>query len=125
MLKEKGSLKAGGREPGAGSRTTQITILPCALRPLPCASGPDLFLTGRRCTHAKIIILRDLIVRLHEPEDLTTLRRSSLTTSYRLYITVIMWIIFLNFRPARSGQGFRLLQPVSAPVFPPYRYKSV
>ena len=44
ILKEKGSLKAESRELGAGSRTTQITILPCALRPLPCASGPDLSL---------------------------------------------------------------------------------
>ena len=48
-LKEKGSLKAGSRELGAGSGTTQITILPYALRPLPCANGPDLSLTERRC----------------------------------------------------------------------------
>ena len=35
-----GQLKS--RELAAGSRTTQITILPCAIRPLPCASCPDL-----------------------------------------------------------------------------------
>ena len=38
-LKEKGNLKAWSRELGAGSGTTQITILPYALRPLPCANG--------------------------------------------------------------------------------------
>ncbi len=36
-LTEKGSLKAGSWEDGAGSRTTQIAILPYALRPTPCA----------------------------------------------------------------------------------------
>jgi hypothetical protein len=47
-LKEKVSLKAGSRELGAGSGTTQITIMSYALRPLPCANGLDLSITERR-----------------------------------------------------------------------------
>jgi len=58
-LKEKSSLKAGSRELRAGSRTTQITILLYALRPLLCASGPDLSLTGRKYACSKIINIID------------------------------------------------------------------
>jgi hypothetical protein len=46
---------------------------------------------------------------LHKPVIMTTLPRSKLTASRRLYFTDIMPLIFLNSGPAGSGQGFRLL----------------
>jgi len=61
-----------GREQGAKSRghkrreqgalgwgQNHFLNQPHALRPSPCAIGPDLSITERGCTHAKIIFFRD------------------------------------------------------------------
>jgi len=42
---------------------------------------------------------------MKKPFALATLRRSKQDTFYRLYISVIRHIIFLNFRMVKDGQG--------------------
>jgi len=59
-MKEKGR-KHKRREQGALGREQKYFLNRLhALCPTPCAIGPDLSLTERWCTHAKIIFFRNL-----------------------------------------------------------------
>jgi len=58
-MKEKGRSFICREQGALGWGQNHFLNQPHALRPSPCAIGPDLSITERGCTHAKIIIFRD------------------------------------------------------------------